>query len=203
MDHHSTRTLTRDGFEEVGFGDALVEAQQHDAEAALESREDELNTIDLYYRQERARLNAILAEEKVGSLAWEEARRRLANLDATQANDRQAVLNRTRGPMEEFSAQFGDITDELEELKVRGIMGAVDALTALTGGFDDVDGPARSGPFRFTGRTAVPMYRADRGPPARTIRTIIRHAYRNRESHRRDQAGNRPAEEASLTGTRR
>jgi hypothetical protein len=43
----------------------------------------------------------------------------------------------TSSPMESWKAEFGDITDELEDLKVRGIMGAVDALGALTGGFDD------------------------------------------------------------------
>src|SRR5688572_11774293 len=51
MDHHSNRTLTRDGYEVVeGFGEALVETPET-AEAVTESREDELNTIDLYYRQ--------------------------------------------------------------------------------------------------------------------------------------------------------
>src|SRR6185503_17773022 len=49
MDHHSTRTLTRDGFEVESLGDVLVEAAE--TEVAQESREDELNTIDLYYRQ--------------------------------------------------------------------------------------------------------------------------------------------------------
>ena len=50
MDHHSTRTLTRDGFEVESLGDVLVEAAENDV-VAQESREDELNTIDLYYRQ--------------------------------------------------------------------------------------------------------------------------------------------------------
>jgi RNA polymerase primary sigma factor len=50
MDHHSTRTLTSDGFvDETTLGDVLIEAAEVDS--PLESREDELNTIDLYYRQ--------------------------------------------------------------------------------------------------------------------------------------------------------
>jgi RNA polymerase primary sigma factor len=50
MDHHSTRTLTRDGFEDATtLGDVLIEATESDT--SPESREDELNTIDLYYRQ--------------------------------------------------------------------------------------------------------------------------------------------------------
>jgi hypothetical protein len=116
--------------------DAL-EAQLQLAETAAEQRDLQLRLLDLSYRQERARLEAVLADEQSSFAAKEEARRRLAGLDATQATDTQGVINRTRGPMEEWSAQFGDITEEMENLKVQGIMGAVDALTALTGGFDD------------------------------------------------------------------
>jgi RNA polymerase primary sigma factor len=50
MDHTSTRILGRSGFEEETLGTALVDERESDA--ALEtSREDEVNTIDLYYRQ--------------------------------------------------------------------------------------------------------------------------------------------------------
>lgn len=105
------------------------------AETSAEQRNVQLRLLDLAYRQERARLEAVLADEQASYAAKEEARRRLANLNQTYGSDRQGVINGTRGPMEQFRAQFGDITEELEDLKVRGIMGAVDALTALTEGF--------------------------------------------------------------------
>ncbi|HVR29140.1 MAG TPA: sigma-70 family RNA polymerase sigma factor [Thermoanaerobaculia bacterium] len=49
MDHSSTRTLARDGYEHESLGTAL--AEPHENEGLLESRDDDVNTIDLYYRQ--------------------------------------------------------------------------------------------------------------------------------------------------------
>jgi hypothetical protein len=85
-----------------------------------------------------------LADEQASFAAKEEARRRLAGLNQTEGNDRQAVVNSTRGPMEQWSADFADIGEELEDLKVRGIMGAVDALTQLTNGWDSFADAAKN-----------------------------------------------------------
>jgi RNA polymerase primary sigma factor len=49
MDHTSNRILSRGGFEEENLGTVLHEA--HENEAPVENRDDEVNTIDLYYRQ--------------------------------------------------------------------------------------------------------------------------------------------------------
>jgi hypothetical protein len=113
-----------------------LESEQGIAETARDQRDVQLRILDLAYRQERAKLETILADEQSSDLAKEEARRRLANLNKTYGNDRQSVIQNTRGPMEQFTAQFGDISEELEQLKVNGIMGAVDALTELTNGWD-------------------------------------------------------------------
>ena len=48
MDHTSTRILARSEFGDDSLGTALVEAHENEA---LENRDDEVNTIDLYYRQ--------------------------------------------------------------------------------------------------------------------------------------------------------
>lgn len=121
-----------------------LESELQLVETSKEERRLRLLILDHLYRTERARLEAVIADEKASDLAREEARRRLQGLDETQANDRQGVINATRGPMEDWRAQFGDITEELEDLKVRGIMGAVDALGALTGGFDDFADAAKN-----------------------------------------------------------
>jgi hypothetical protein len=121
-----------------------LESEAQLADSAKEERAIRLRLLDLAYRQERARLETILADESASIAAKEDARRRLANLNQTEGNDRQAVINSTRGPMEEWSHQFGDIGDELEDLKVRGIMGAVDALSHLTEGWDSFADAAKS-----------------------------------------------------------
>jgi hypothetical protein len=113
-----------------------LESEQGIAETAKDQRDVQLRILDLAYRQERAKLETILADKQSSDLAKEEARRRLANLNKTYGNDRQSVIQNTRGPMEQFTAQFSDISEELEQLKVNGIMGAVDALTELTNGWD-------------------------------------------------------------------
>ena len=49
MDHPSTRLLASNGFDDTSAGTAMLEG--HETEAVLENRDDEVNTIDLYYRQ--------------------------------------------------------------------------------------------------------------------------------------------------------
>jgi tape measure domain-containing protein len=112
-----------------------LQSESQLAETATDQRSIQLRLLDLSYRIERARLETVLADEQASAAAKEEARLRLAALDARHTTDRQGVINSTRGPMEQFKAQFSDIGEELEQLKVNGIMGAVDALTALTEGW--------------------------------------------------------------------
>ena len=49
MDHSSTRILARATYQDENLGTGLTEV--HETESVLESREDDVNTIDLYYRQ--------------------------------------------------------------------------------------------------------------------------------------------------------
>jgi len=66
---------------------------------------------------------------------------RRAALDAQYAGRQREVIQQTRGPMESFLASLPNSTakvqEEMERLKVQGIMGAIDALQALSGGFDN------------------------------------------------------------------
>lgn len=115
----------------------ILESQEQLADTAKEQRDIRLRLLELDYRAEKARLDAVLADEQASYAAKEEARRRLANLNKTFGNDREATIRATAGPFEQAQMQFGDLSEEMEQLKVQGIMGAADALTALTGGFGD------------------------------------------------------------------
>lgn len=117
-----------------------LESEAQLAETAAERRDVELRLLDLVYRQERARLQAIIADEKSGWAAQEEARRRLLNLDKLQSNDRQDVINSTRGPMEDWLASLpttaAKAQEAFESLQVQGFEGLIDAALELSNGFD-------------------------------------------------------------------
>lgn len=117
-----------------------LESEAQLAETAAEARDVRLRILDLIYRQERAQLEAVLADEQASFAAKEEARRRLAGLDATYANDRQGVINSTRGPMEDYLASLpttaAKAQEALERLQVQGFEGLIDSVLALADGFD-------------------------------------------------------------------
>lgn len=114
-----------------------LELESSMAETAAEARDVQLRLLDLWYRQEKAKLDAIMAEEEVGSLAWEEARRRRVALDAQQGARQQAVKQGTRGPLEDYMSQLPSTTEKwneaLEHVAVNGLKavedGIVDVLT--------------------------------------------------------------------------
>jgi hypothetical protein len=113
-----------------------LQSQEQLADTAKEQRDIRLRLLELDYRAEKARLDAVLADEQSSYAAKEEARRRLANLGKTFGNDRQATINATAGPFEQAQMQFGDLSEEMENLRVNGIMAAGDALATLaTEGF--------------------------------------------------------------------
>jgi hypothetical protein len=114
-----------------------LELEASMAETASEQRDVQLRLLDLWYRQEKAKLDAIMAEEEVGSLAWEEARRRRVALDAQQGARREVVKVGTRGPLEDYMSQLPTTTDKwneaLENVAAQGLKsvedGIVDVLT--------------------------------------------------------------------------
>lgn len=112
----------------------ILEKQADLADTWQERRAIELKILDLAYEEERRRLTRI-TEESQDWAEIEAARRDLLALTKKQALDRQSVNRQTAGPFEQAQIQFGDLSEEMEQLKVQGIMGAADALTALTEGF--------------------------------------------------------------------
>lgn len=108
------------------------------AETSGARREAELRILDLMKQQEKARLEAVIADQQSSELAKQQAQQRLKELDNIYAGRAAVVKQGTRGPMESFQAQYSDIGEELEQLKVQGIEGAVNALAQFTQGWDSM-----------------------------------------------------------------
>ena len=112
------------------------------AETASEQRDVQLRLLDLWYRQERAKLDAIMAEEEIGSVAWEEARRRKAALDANQQARRDNVNAGTRSPLEDYAASLpldaARMNEALENVAVNGFQKLEDGLMGIIDGTKSV-----------------------------------------------------------------
>lgn len=112
-----------------------LELESNLAQTSREKRDVELRILDAMQAQEKARLEAVIADQQSSDLAKQEAQKRLSALNDTFAARQQGAIQGTRGPMEEWQANAMNTTDALESLKVQGIEGAVDALSHLTEGF--------------------------------------------------------------------
>jgi hypothetical protein len=119
-----------------------LESEAQLAETAKEERRIRLKILEHLYAQERARLEAIIADKQSSDLAKEEARRRLQGLDETEANDRQGVLNDTRGPMGDFLNTLPTTADKwneaLESVAVNGLQSLEDGLISILDGTKSV-----------------------------------------------------------------
>lgn len=123
--------------------DLRLEQLQNEAslkETASERREVELRILDLMKQQERARLEAVLADQQSSELAKAQAQQRLDQLDSIYAGRADTVRQGTRGPMEDWLAQLpttaAKAEEAMERLQVQGFEGLIDAAVALTEGFD-------------------------------------------------------------------
>jgi hypothetical protein len=108
----------------------ILEKQADLADTWQERRAIEHKILDLAYEEERNRLERIVRE----SQDWAEieaARRDLLALTKKQGLDRQGVNRNTMGPFESAQLQFGDLSEEMENLKVQGLMGLSDAFATL------------------------------------------------------------------------
>jgi hypothetical protein len=126
-----------------------LQSEQQLAETASEQRTIQLRLLDLAYQQERARLEAILADKQASHAAQDEARLRLAGLSQTYENDRQGVMNSTRGPWEQYLADLPTTAAKWEEalqgVRVNGfealeqsIMDTLTGVKSLGDAFKDV-----------------------------------------------------------------
>lgn len=119
--------------------DAL-KAQEQLATTAKERRDIELRLLDLSYRQEKARLEAVLADEQASAADKEEARRRLAGLNANYAANRQGVINSTMGPLESYFNGIPHTADQINEalqsIKVDTLEDLTNVLAQVGNGWD-------------------------------------------------------------------
>jgi hypothetical protein len=119
-----------------------LESELQLAETATEERRLRLLILDHLYRTERARLEAVLADEKATDLAKEEARRRLSAMNETYGNDKEAVMRQTRGPWEEYAKGIPDTADKmqkaLERVRVDGVEALSDSLVGVITGVKSV-----------------------------------------------------------------
>jgi tape measure domain-containing protein len=108
------------------------------ATTASERRDIELRLLDLAYRQERARLEAVLADEQASDAAKQEALMRLRSLDDRFAAQRQGVINSTRNPLEAWAASVpqtaAQITEALQGIEANALDGIADAISGIISG---------------------------------------------------------------------
>lgn len=123
--------------------DLRLEQLQNEAslkETASERREVELRILDLMKEQEKARLEAVLADQQSSELAKDQAQQRLDQLDSIYAGRAATVTQGTRGPYEDWMASLpttaAKAQEAFEQLQVQGFEGLIDAAVALTEGFD-------------------------------------------------------------------
>jgi hypothetical protein len=116
--------------------DAL-ESQADIATTASERRKIELQLLDLAYEQKRQALQNTIDTSK-DYKAVEDARRDLLVLNHTYANDRGGVMQRTRGPLEEWAASVpqsaAQINEALQSIEVQGLDGLAEAITGVITG---------------------------------------------------------------------
>lgn len=111
------------------------------ATTAAERREIELQLLELAYQQKKQALDNIVATSK-NEAEVENARRDLANLNQTHANDRQGVINSTRGPLEEWAASIprsaAQINEAFQSIEAKGLDGLTDAITGVITGTESL-----------------------------------------------------------------
>jgi hypothetical protein len=109
------------------------------ATTAEERRDLELKILDIDYQIQKAKLEEVLADSQATEQAKELARRGLADLTAGQAVRRQAVIQQTQGPLEDYISKLpgtvAKFNESVQLLEVQGIDGLLDDITQLQGGF--------------------------------------------------------------------
>jgi hypothetical protein len=119
----------------------LLESRADLAETASERRKVELELLDFAYRQRKAALDAAIAQEK-DAAALQRLTLERDRLMETYANNKQGVLNNTRGPGEDYLASLPTTTakwnEALEQVKVNGLQGLEDGLIAIMDGTKSV-----------------------------------------------------------------
>jgi hypothetical protein len=124
--------------------DAEAEGLQQEADlarTASERRAAEMRLLDLTYRHQRAKLEAILADETIERATRERAALELQNLDRWRAGEAEGIRRGTMGPLEELASRIPQTTAEINEA-FENI--AANGLQSLEDGIVDVISGAKS-----------------------------------------------------------
>lgn len=120
----------------------LLESQAQLADTAEEQRKVQLAILELAYRQRRAALDAAIATEK-DAAAIQRLTLERDRLDETFANNRQGVINSTRGPLEGYLATLPSdaekMNEALENVAVNGLQSLEDGLLSIIDGTKSVE----------------------------------------------------------------
>lgn len=115
----------------------ILDSQSAIARTAAERRKIELEILQITYDQKRQALQHVL-DTSMDANEIANARRDLATLDATEGNDRQNVIQQTRGPFEEWAASIphtaDEITEAFQQIQVEGLEGLAGAMTEVISG---------------------------------------------------------------------
>jgi hypothetical protein len=116
----------------------ILKSQEDIATTQSERRTIELELLRIAYEQKRQALQNVIDTSK-DEAAIEDARRDLLNLPKLYANDRQGVMQRTAGPLEDYLRRIPNSADEINEalqnLEVQGLEGLADALSHVGEGW--------------------------------------------------------------------
>ena len=119
----------------------VLQAQDQIATTAAERRKIELELLEIAYQQKRQALEYTIATSK-DIAAVEDARRDLLNLNKTHAADRQAVMQNTAGPLEQWKRTVPQTTAEINEylqaIEVDGLNGISGAIAGIIAGTESM-----------------------------------------------------------------
>ena len=117
--------------------------KQGDLVTTLAARRDlERRILDIQYREERAKLEGVIASRDTSEAEKKIAGQRLALLGQLQAVDQGSIDRRTAGPMDRYRERLqeaaGSTSEALENVKVNGLEGLENGLNGLVTGTETV-----------------------------------------------------------------
>lgn len=122
---------------------ADIQAQLNLAQSSDERRRLSLQLLDLEYQEKRQTLERIIANKQLTDAVRSRAQAELEALPRQQSLDQKGVMQSTQGPWESWLQSARNTGDAMQQLKVQGVEGVIDSLTALTQGWQSMGQVAR------------------------------------------------------------
>lgn len=112
----------------------LLEAQAKLAETTAEKRDVALRLLELHYKEERLRLEAIVNNERINKADRDIAQARLNMLGKLEAADRQDVERQYEGAGKRYLRELNakDINEQLDDIRVQGLQRLEDQIVETT-----------------------------------------------------------------------